>query len=115
MAESQPIRVLILTHDAGAGHRSAANAVDGALRARYGARVVTATVNPLPEPPAPMAFREAAEDYLNQVPAPPTLSHPQPEATESPLPAPPFRLSAPTLTTLPLTPQTVRCPTAVVA
>ena len=94
MTDLQPIRVLILTADAGAGHRSAANALDGALHARYGDRVVTAIVNPLHEPHAPIAFRVAEENYLNQVQATPTLYQLQHEATDSPLSAALFGLSA---------------------
>ena len=94
MTESQPIRILILTADAGAGHRSAANALEGALRARYGDRVVTVIVNPLHEPQAPIVFRMAEENYLNQVQTTPTLYQLQHEATDSPLSAALFSLSA---------------------
>jgi len=94
MTDVQPIRILILTADAGAGHRSAANALDGALHARYGDHVVTAIVNPLHEPHAPIAFRMAEENYLNQVQATPTLYQLQHEATDSPLSAALFGLSA---------------------
>ncbi len=94
MTESQPVRVLILTADAGAGHRSAANALDGAFKACFGERVVTAIVNPLHEPRAPLAFRLAEENYLNQVQATPALYQLQHEATDSPVSAAIFSLSA---------------------
>jgi 1,2-diacylglycerol 3-beta-galactosyltransferase len=103
MTDLQPIRVLILTADAGAGHRSAANALDGALHARYGDHVVTAIVNPLHEPHAPIAFRVAEENYLNQVQATPTLYQLQHEATDSPLSAALFGLSARLLLTRTMT------------
>ncbi|MFZ1629321.1 MAG: glycosyltransferase [Anaerolineae bacterium] len=108
MTESQSVRILILTADAGAGHRSAANALDGALRARYGDRVVTAIVNPLHEPHAPMAFRLAEENYLNRVQATPTLYQLQHEATDSPLSAAIFSLSARLLLTRTMTRLLVR-------
>ncbi len=108
MTDSQPIRVLILTADAGAGHRSAANALDGALHARYGDCVVTAIVNPLHEPHAPIAFRMAEENYLNQVQATPTLYQLQHEATDSPLSAALFGLSARLLLTRTMTRLLVR-------
>ena len=108
MTESQSVRILILTADAGAGHRSAANALDGALRARYGDRVVTAIVNPLHEPHAPMAFRLAEENYLNRVQATPTLYQLQHEATDSPLSAALFSLSARLLLTRTMTRLLVR-------
>ncbi len=94
MNDTQPVRVLILTSDAGAGHRSAAYALDGALRACFGASVMTAVVNPIHEPHAPLAFRVAEENYLTQVQVAPTLYQWQHEATDAPLPAAFFGLSA---------------------
>ncbi|WP_374689882.1 glycosyltransferase, partial [Promineifilum sp.] len=56
-------RVLILTADAGFGHRSAANAVAKALEMRCGDDARVAIVNPLDEPGAPPFLRSAESDY----------------------------------------------------
>ena len=56
-------RVLILTADAGFGHRSAANAVQEALVELYGAKVIVDVVNALDEPTAPNFLRESQSDY----------------------------------------------------
>lgn len=56
-------RVLILTADAGFGHRSAANAVAKALEMRCGDDARVTIVNPLDEPGAPPFLRSAESDY----------------------------------------------------
>lgn len=55
--------ILILTADAGFGHRSAANAVAKALEMRYGADAVISIVNPLDDPKALSVLRSAETDY----------------------------------------------------
>lgn len=65
------IRILLLTADAGFGHRSAANAVAKALNLKYGAAVDVRVMNPLDLESAPFFLREAQTDYdrwVKQVP-----------------------------------------------
>lgn len=59
----KPKRILILTADAGFGHRSAANAVEAALKIRFGSRVQVDIVNPLDDRRAPFLLRESQSDY----------------------------------------------------
>jgi len=63
MQENKPKRVLILTADAGFGHRSAANAVKAALEQRYGASVTVDIVNPLDDKRTPFILRDSQSDY----------------------------------------------------
>ena len=56
-------RILILTADAGFGHRSTANALARAFELRYGDAAVVTIVNPLDEPGAPPFLRGAENDY----------------------------------------------------
>ena len=56
-------RILILTADAGFGHRSAAEAIESALRDRYGAACVIETVNPLDSAHTPGWLRDSQSDY----------------------------------------------------
>ncbi len=56
-------RVLILTADAGFGHRSAANAVEAALKIKYGSQVQIDIVNPLDDRRTPFLLRESQSDY----------------------------------------------------
>ena len=60
---TQRKRILILTADAGFGHRSAANAIALALERLYGDAAQTIIVNPLDEPGAPSFMRSAENDY----------------------------------------------------
>jgi 1,2-diacylglycerol 3-beta-galactosyltransferase len=62
-ALDKPRRILLLTADAGFGHRSAANAVDEALTQLYGDKVVTTIINPLEDKRAPAFLRESQYDY----------------------------------------------------
>lgn len=61
------MRILILTTDAGSGHRSAAQAIEAALLQRYGQSVQVSIANPLREPPSPPLLRQAEEYYLSTV------------------------------------------------
>jgi UDP-N-acetylglucosamine:LPS N-acetylglucosamine transferase len=58
-----PKKFLILTADAGFGHRSAANAVAKALEINYGDAAEVTIVNPLDDPKAPSFLRSAESDY----------------------------------------------------
>lgn len=56
-------RILILTADAGFGHRSAANALHEALTIQYGDSVRADIINPLDDKRAPYVLRESQTDY----------------------------------------------------
>jgi UDP-N-acetylglucosamine:LPS N-acetylglucosamine transferase len=56
-------KILILTADAGFGHRSTANALAKAFELRYGPRAQVVVVNPLDDPKAPSVLRGAENDY----------------------------------------------------
>ena len=56
-------RILILTADAGFGHRSAADAVAAALREMYGDACAVQVVNPLEGRHVPALLRESQADY----------------------------------------------------
>jgi 1,2-diacylglycerol 3-beta-galactosyltransferase len=58
-----PKKILILTADAGFGHRAAANAVAAALGERYGADCAVTILNPLQERHASRVLRLAQDDY----------------------------------------------------
>lgn len=55
--------VLVLTNDAGLGHRQAALAVVAALEQRYGGACRAVLVNPLEEPGAPAWLRDSQSDF----------------------------------------------------
>ncbi len=59
--------VLILTSDAGYGHRSVANALKAALDQKYGSQCETHIVNPLDDPRAPTFLRDSEDDYTRLV------------------------------------------------
>jgi 1,2-diacylglycerol 3-beta-galactosyltransferase len=56
-------KILILTADAGFGHRSTANAIAKAFELNYGDAVTVTIVNPLDDPKAPSFLRSAESDY----------------------------------------------------
>lgn len=56
-------RILILTADAGFGHRSAANAVAAALEQKHGADCQIKILNPLEDRRAPFYLRDSGADY----------------------------------------------------
>jgi 1,2-diacylglycerol 3-beta-galactosyltransferase len=56
-------RVLILTADAGFGHRSAANAVGSAMNEMYGDLCEVTILNPLEDRRAPFFLRDSQSDY----------------------------------------------------
>ena len=55
-------RILILTSDAGFGHRSAALAIEAAMKERYGDRCVIKIINPLREEGIPSILQRVAEE-----------------------------------------------------
>jgi UDP-N-acetylglucosamine:LPS N-acetylglucosamine transferase len=55
--------ILIVTSDAGYGHRSAANAVAAAFEGCYGERATVTIANPLDDPRVPSFLRNAESDY----------------------------------------------------
>lgn len=55
--------ILILTSDAGFGHRSAANAIAKAFELRYPDRANVTIANPVDDPRAPSFLRSAESDY----------------------------------------------------
>ena len=55
--------ILVLTNDAGLGHRQAAKATVAALEQRYGSRCRPVLVNPLEEPGAPPSLRNLQSDF----------------------------------------------------
>lgn len=59
------VRILILTTDAGSGHRSAAQAIEAALVHNYSHSVQVTIANPLHEPSSPSLFRRAEAFYLS--------------------------------------------------
>lgn len=64
-------RALILTADAGFGHRSAANAVRDAILDKYAEQMSVELLNPLDEPTTPSFLRDTQSDYdkyVKQVP-----------------------------------------------
>ena len=60
---TKPRKILILTADAGFGHRSVANAVASALELEYGSAVEVSIVNPLDDEKAPLVLRDSQADY----------------------------------------------------
>jgi len=69
----KPKKIMILTADAGFGHRSAANAVSMALERKYGSAVEVSIVNPLDNDRAPLFLRDSQADYDKWVKAVPEL------------------------------------------
>jgi len=60
---SEQKNILILTSDAGFGHRSAANAIAEAIRQSYGNRADVTIYNPLDDKSTPSFLRETQTDY----------------------------------------------------
>ncbi|MEA4907824.1 MAG: hypothetical protein GYA17_01025 [Chloroflexi bacterium] len=61
--ENNPRKLLILTADAGFGHRTAANAVAAALEDLYGEKCQIKIVNPLEDRRTPFFLRDSQSDY----------------------------------------------------
>lgn len=84
---SIPKRVLILTANAGYGHRSASNAVAEALNQVYGSEVQVDIINPLDDKRTPMMLRDSQTDYDRIVRSVPELYKFGYEASDSSVPA----------------------------
>ncbi|HWQ11147.1 MAG TPA: glycosyltransferase [Roseiflexaceae bacterium] len=67
--------ILILTADAGSGHRSAARALAGALERLYADKVRVTTVNPIHHPRASSLLRLYEKAYLDEMQHVPALYH----------------------------------------
>ena len=83
---AEKLRVLILTADAGFGHRSAANAVSAGLEMLYGDQVAVDIVNPLDEKHTPALLRDSQSDYDRIIRKAPELYKLGYEASDGPLP-----------------------------
>lgn len=79
-------RVLIMTADAGFGHRSAANAVRDALIDKYNDQLSVEVINPLDEPTTPSLLRDTQADYDKYVRNVPDLYQLGYEASDNPIP-----------------------------
>lgn len=79
-------RILILTADAGFGHRSAANAILEALEEKYANSVEVEIVNPLDEPTTPAFLRDSQTDYDNYIRNVPELYQLGYQASDNPIP-----------------------------
>ncbi len=60
---TEPMKILILTADAGFGHRAAARAIATALHERYSDACTVTILNPLEDRRAPALLRRAQDDY----------------------------------------------------
>ena len=80
-------KILILTGDAGMGHRSAANAVEKALLEKYGGECQVEIINPLDHPKTPSFVRETETDYDKIVKYVPDLYKVGYEVSDATIPA----------------------------
>jgi len=80
-------RVLILTADAGFGHRSAANAIAAVFEEMDDARYVVSVVNPHEHPKTPSMMRKSQYDYDKAVRESPQLYRLGYKASDTPVPA----------------------------
>jgi 1,2-diacylglycerol 3-beta-galactosyltransferase len=79
-------RALILTVDAGFGHRSAANAVRDAILDKYADQMTVEVINGLDEPTTPAFLRDTQSDYDKYIKHIPELYHLGYEAMDNPIP-----------------------------
>ena len=86
-ANSGRRRILILTADAGFGHRSAANAIGSALDEMYGDRCEISIVNPLEDRRTPFFLRDSQSDYDKLVRNTPELYRFGYDASDASVPA----------------------------
>jgi 1,2-diacylglycerol 3-beta-galactosyltransferase len=80
-------RILVLTADAGFGHRSAANAIAAALNDTYSDQCTVEVVNPLDDKRAPSFLRSTQTEYDKFVRQMPNLYQLNYEISTSPVPA----------------------------
>ena len=85
MAEKK--RILILTADAGFGHRSAANAIASALCATYSEQCNVEVINPLEDRRVPSFLRDSQTEYDKFVRNMPDLYKLEYQISDSPVPA----------------------------
>lgn len=80
-------RILILTQDAGFGHRKASLAIGAALDEQYGDRCCYEIINPLDDERAPAFLRDSQEDYDRLVREMPDLYKLRYQISDSALPS----------------------------
>lgn len=73
VGESPHKTILVLTNDAGMGHRHAALATVAALEQRYGDTLQVMLVNPLDEPGSPTSLRNMQSDFNNIIQKAPSI------------------------------------------
>ncbi len=79
-------RILILTADAGFGHRSAANAIQAALEVKHAAECECLILNPLDDKRAPFFLRDSGADYDRLIRTAPQLYRLGYEASDNDIP-----------------------------
>lgn len=80
-------RVLILTADAGFGHRSAAEAIEAAFQLEYPEDVVVEVINPLNDKRTPALLRDSQSDYDKLIKKAPELYRLGYEASDTAVPS----------------------------
>lgn len=80
-------RILILTADAGFGHRSAANAIAAALEQEHGDDCEIQILNPIEDRRAPFYLRDSASDYDRMVRSAPELYKLSYDASDKEIPS----------------------------
>ncbi|MCU0508166.1 MAG: hypothetical protein MUC34_07175 [Anaerolineae bacterium] len=80
-------KILILSADAGFGHKAAARAIAEGFRVRYGDRCAVSIVNPLDHPKAPALLVSAQDDYDRMIQQSPDLYRVGYEASDGAVPA----------------------------
>jgi 1,2-diacylglycerol 3-beta-galactosyltransferase len=83
---SEKKRILILTADAGFGHRSAANAIQIAMEKQHGEECECTILNPLDDKRAPFFLRDQAADYDRMIRTAPQLYRLGYEASDNDIP-----------------------------
>jgi 1,2-diacylglycerol 3-beta-galactosyltransferase len=80
-------KILILSADAGFGHKAAANAIAEAFRLKYGDRCDVEVINPLDHPRAPALLVNAQDDYDRMIQNSPDLYRAGYQASDGAVPA----------------------------
>jgi 1,2-diacylglycerol 3-beta-galactosyltransferase len=83
---SEKKRILILTADAGFGHRSAANAILSALEKNHGEECECHILNPIEDKRAPFFLRDSGADYDRLIRTAPQLYRLGYEASDNDIP-----------------------------
>jgi 1,2-diacylglycerol 3-beta-galactosyltransferase len=87
MTPNERMKILILSADAGFGHKAAANAIAEAFKLKYGDRCEATIVNPLDHPRAPALLVNAQDDYDRMIQQSPDLYRAGYEASDGAVPA----------------------------